>query len=139
MYALIENGEITRTNIEFPAVVNGIAFSKESTEQDARVNGLVPIVGNEPVYDIVRQRLTGPRYEFDGTKVNRVFTIEQIPDEEKASEIRQQRNQRLSECDWTQLADSTANKEVWATYRQALRDITLQPGFPWSVNWPEKP
>lgn len=60
-------------------------------------------------------------------------------DSEQAKAVRQDRNQKLSECDWTQLADSTANKEVWATYRQALRDITLQSGFPWSVNWPEKP
>jgi len=33
------------------------------------------------------------------------------------------RNDELSASDWTQLADSTANKTAWATYRQALRDL----------------
>lgn len=58
---------------------------------------------------------------------------------EQAIVIRTDRNYRLWESDWTQLADSTANKEVWAAYRQALRDITKQVGFPWIVQWPEKP
>lgn len=49
------------------------------------------------------------------------------------------RNQRLSESDWTQIADSQVNKEAWATYRQALRDIPAQEGFPWNVVWPSRP
>jgi hypothetical protein len=27
-------------------------------------------------------------------------------------------------------------KAQWATYRQALRDLTDQPGFPDQINWP---
>jgi hypothetical protein len=57
----------------------------------------------------------------------------------KESEVRQQRNQLLSDCDWTQLPDSPADHEAWATYRQALRDVTAQAGFPWDVVWPEQP
>ena len=45
----------------------------------------------------------------------------------------------LSDCDWTQLADAPVNKEAWATYRQALRDITTQEGFPFNVVFPEQP
>jgi hypothetical protein len=37
--------------------------------------------------------------------------------------IRSQRNQLLKDCDWTQIADCTADKAAWATYRQALRDL----------------
>jgi len=55
----------------------------------------------------------------------------------KEAEVRQQRNQLLSACDWTQLPDSPADHEAWATYRQALRDVTAQEGFPWDVEWPE--
>jgi hypothetical protein len=56
------------------------------------------------------------------------------------ADVRQQRNLRLVESDWTQLPDvPQATKEVWATYRQALRDITDQPGFPLDVVWPEPP
>ena len=57
-------------------------------------------------------------------------------DAEQAKSVREQRNQKLKDSDWTQLADSTADKTAWATYRQALRDITAQSGFPWEVTWP---
>ena len=62
-----------------------------------------------------------------------------IKDAEQASAVRQTRSDKLADCDWTQVADSPVDKAVWATYRQALRDITTQSGFPWSVTWPDAP
>lgn len=62
-----------------------------------------------------------------------------MKDAEQAASVRRDRTERLKDCDWTQIADSTANKAVWATYRQALRDITGQAGFPWTITWPESP
>jgi hypothetical protein len=53
--------------------------------------------------------------------------------------VRHKRNMMLAQCDWTQLNDSPVNKEDWATYRQALRDIPQQEGFPWEVQWPNQP
>ena len=60
-------------------------------------------------------------------------------DAEQSASVRTSRNDKLAACDWTQLADSTADKTVWATYRQSLRDVTAQDGFPWNVTWPEAP
>ncbi len=60
-------------------------------------------------------------------------------DAEQSASVRTSRNDKLAQCDWTQLADSTADKTVWATYRQLLRDVTVQDGFPWNVTWPEAP
>lgn len=60
-------------------------------------------------------------------------------DAEQAKAVRADRNKRLAECDWTQLADSPVDKTVWEVYRQALRDITTQQGFPWEITWPEEP
>ena len=60
-------------------------------------------------------------------------------DAEQAASVRASRTQKLKDCDWTQIADSTADKTAWATYRQALRDITGQAGFPWTMTWPESP
>ena len=60
-------------------------------------------------------------------------------DAKQAKSVRDQRNTKLSESDWTQIADSTADKAAWATYRQALRDITIQNGFPWTIDWPVNP
>ena len=53
-----------------------------------------------------------------------------------------QRNSLLAESDWTQLADvplTVEQKAEWANYRQHLRDITSQTGFPENINWPLKP
>lgn len=58
---------------------------------------------------------------------------------DRASDVRRQRGFLLAETDWTQLADAPVNSLAWANYRQALRDITAQPGFPWSVDWPTPP
>ena len=62
-----------------------------------------------------------------------------MKDAEQAKSVRNQRTQLLKDSDWTQIADSTADKTAWATYRQALRDITAQSGFPWTITWPESP
>ena len=59
-------------------------------------------------------------------------------DKQQATSIRNTRNQLLKESDWTQISDATVNKEIWLTYRQALRDITTQEGFPLEVIWPEE-
>lgn len=60
-------------------------------------------------------------------------------DAAQAKNVRDQRNAKLAECDWTQLADAPVDQAAWSTYRQDLRDITLQSGFPWDIQWPSKP
>lgn len=55
---------------------------------------------------------------------------------------KQRRKELLANADWTQSPDSPltdAKKAEWATYRQALRDITDQSGYPMDINWPEEP
>ena len=60
-------------------------------------------------------------------------------DTKVAADVRAERNQKLADCDWTQLGDSTADSTAWATYRQALRDLPSADGFPHSVTWPAEP
>lgn len=60
-------------------------------------------------------------------------------DAQKAASVRSQRTQKLAESDWTQVADAPVDKAAWAVYRQALRDVTTQTGFPWEVEWPTQP
>lgn len=67
------------------------------------------------------------------------WVITQIPDSEEATKVREQRNIKLTQSDWTQILDAPVDKTTWATYRQALRDVPLQSGFPWSINWPTQP
>ena len=136
MYALIENGEITRINVELPISIGNTSIPKGATGLEAY--GLYPIAGNEPSHTD-RERIAGPQYVFDGAQVNRVFTVEAIPDEEKAGQVRAERNGLLTASDWTQVADAPVDKAAWATYRQALRDVTGQEGFPWTIDWPTQP
>lgn len=56
-----------------------------------------------------------------------------------AAQVRTQRNALLQQSDWTQVADAPVDQAAWATYRQALRDITAQEGFPEAVVWPVAP
>jgi hypothetical protein len=56
-----------------------------------------------------------------------------------ASAVRSERNQLLSSCDWTQIGDAPVDATAWKVYRQTLRDITTQEGFPTDIIWPTKP
>jgi hypothetical protein len=67
------------------------------------------------------------------------YTVENKPQEQAAAAIRNQRDRLLSETDWMALSDSPTITTEWANYRQALRDITGQSGFPYDVAWPTKP
>jgi len=60
-------------------------------------------------------------------------------DTDQAKAVREDRNKRLSESDWTQVLDAPVDQTAWAAYRQALRDVTAQAGFPWDIEWPVKP
>ena len=65
-----------------------------------------------------------------------------MPQEEVATQVRAQRNRRLAETDWYMMPDYPADPEtleVVKNYRKALRDITLQSGFPRDVEWPVMP
>ena len=61
-------------------------------------------------------------------------------DAEQGVSVRATRDTKLAESDWTQARDVTlANDADWQAYRQALRDVPTQAGFPWTVIWPEQP
>ena len=60
-------------------------------------------------------------------------------DAEQAKSVRTQRDEKLKATDWTQVSDAPVDKIVWATYRQALRDLTKESGFPWDMAWPTEP
>jgi hypothetical protein len=73
-------------------------------------------------------------------RVNEAQNLVQL--EAYGARVKQRRNELLGKCDWTQMPDvplSAEAKQAWATYRQALRDLTAQAKFPWNVVWPEQP
>ena len=56
-----------------------------------------------------------------------------------AAEVRKERDAKLAATDWTQVADAPVDQAAWAVYRQALRDIPSQEGFPNTINWLTEP
>lgn len=63
-------------------------------------------------------------------------------DDSSAKRIRAERDKKLSATDWLMLSDSPVPTDKRADveqYRQALRDVTGQHGFPEQVEWPEYP
>jgi hypothetical protein len=59
-------------------------------------------------------------------------------DAEQAKSVRQSRDDKLTETDWRFRSDMTPSQE-WKDYCQALRDVPLQSGFPWTITWPVEP
>lgn len=82
----------------------------------------------------------GGKLAFDGTSWS--ILDQQYYDDLAAKRIRAKRNQLLTECDWVVVYQTEKDQPVpkpWQDYRQALRDLPQQSGFPGDINWPVKP
>ena len=131
-------------NIRFAPNIFQFAESL-SDEQRQELN--VYLIEDAPRSELTNtQKYGDPIFTISGAIVERSYpvvdkTAEEIQAEalSKAEEVRTERNQKLTESDWTQLADAPVDKVAWATYRQALRGIPIQSGFPISVVWPDVP
>jgi hypothetical protein len=101
--------------------------------------GVYPVTPTPaPSCDSKTHRLTQWVEEVDGAWTQ-TWELLQLPEERAATNVRAERNRLLADCDWTQLADAPVDSAAWAAYRQELRDITSQAGFPWDVQWPTEP
>ena len=63
-------------------------------------------------------------------------------DNQQVKFVREKRDQKLAKCDWRVIKAIESNQPQdfqWASYRQALRDVPTQAGFPWEVIWPQEP
>jgi len=146
MFAKIENGIVVKTagdirqefpNTSFPAIISA----------DHLPAGWVIVQpAHPPTVAANEQAVPGMPILSGGVWVQgyEVLTIsasEKIAqDNMVAALVRADRDARIAETDWTQakdILDSVSSK--YAVYRQALRDVPTQPGFPYSVNWPVKP
>jgi len=140
-----ESGQVV-TDSEFRAMFPNTGFPVQLTEQ------IINDFGGDVVFEGPQAQPSRYQVGFrDGVEqINgkwfTKYSVSDMDDEAKAAldaqqakSVRDDRTNRLSESDWTQLADAPVDKTAWATYRQALRDVTTQEGFPWSVSWPVKP
>lgn len=74
--------------------------------------------------------------KLDLTKLKKASAIEQEKLEALATQIRNERDKKIAATDFYLLPDAPQQPEGLLVYRQALRDITLQTGFPENVIWP---
>jgi hypothetical protein len=158
MFAEINNGVVITFPYDYDTLCQKNPYTKfaqtdvllsyTGTEDNLAGNELVQVVETDaPSFDKQTQKAIK---DANPTLIENVWTLgwsiqtltqeqQDAKNADEARRVREQRNQKLFECDWTQIADSTADKTVWSTYRQALRDITGQAGFPWTITWPESP
>ena len=127
-----------------------VSFPKKIPDTLLEEYGVHPVVYQAaPEYDPMTQRvqhssmpvLNGGSWTITKTVVD--LTDEQVAHatKAKAKEMRQTRDALLSDTDWTQVADAPVDATAWATYRQALRDITSHANWPYldEADWPTKP
>lgn len=109
-YAIVENGKVTNIAVADPEFA--AQFNNWINANDAKIGDLL----------------------VDGQFVDPPVDLELL-----AQTVREQRNILLAQSDWTQLEDVPIEKTPWVNYRQSLRDIPQQQGFPQVVVWPMKP
>lgn len=159
MYAKIENNiavEWPVYDFQIRGAFPNVSFPMRVTAEDFAVYGFEPYAESaKPEFDALVQDVQESAPVKQGsTWVQQWQVVEKYSAEEKAkvlaeaeaqkleeqkASVRAARNEKLTTSDWTQVADAPVDKTAWATYRQALRDVTVQAGFPWDVEWPEKP
>jgi hypothetical protein len=149
MHALIENGAVK----QYPYGLFQLKADNPFTSFPAQATDeMLSSFGVERVFFATPPELTNTQVLVEGTPViadnrwTQVFTVRDMTTDEvanrnagQAASIRAERNDKLAASDWTQVADAPVNQAAWATYRQALRDVTAQAGFPWTIEWPTQP
>jgi len=148
MFIIITNGEPKKYTIgQLRQDNSNVSFPKEiPLDTLAEYNVYPCTLAEKPDYNNATQYITkGIPVEVNGAWIQPYdvhdYTAEELEGREfqEAKEVRRERNKLLKESDWTQIPDCTVDKTVWATYRQSLRDITTQEGFPFNVTFPTKP
>ena len=104
---------------------------RDGAEQDSNGNWVQKWVERDMFSDTTEDGVTTTKAEHEAAYQARL-------DAEAAANVRSQRDQKLKDTDWMGLSDVTMSTE-WATYRQALRDIPSQAGFPHTITWPTEP
>ena len=137
---------------------------KEALEQIRQTAGqLIAAADSEKAVDELRVRFLGKKGELTGIlKQMGKLSAEERPVvgalanqvredidsqirarmKELADAARQDRDMRLTATDWTQVLDApidAATRAAYRAYRQALRDVPEQDGFPGDIDWPEEP
>jgi len=145
-YALVKNGQIVKWPYTF----------RDLREDNPNVSFTVPMDDAQVAeygMEKVRETPAPPRHddtdeiveaepELQGNVPVQRWQERKLGRPEFAEKRRLERNKLLRDSDWTQLRDAPiteAKRQEWVTYRQKLRDLPKQPGFPDAVSFPARP
>lgn len=150
---LNENGEPINYPVEegnFRALFPNRSFPNLLTPQSVENTGFAMYeFSQQPDLNRYEKMVEGtPRKAEDG-RVFQTWQVMEMNEDEKmqadaaqADLIRYQRTMLLRSTDWVFNPDAPLSEEIkqsYVVYRQALRDVPTQAGFPWEVQWPTKP
>jgi len=134
-------GELRRDN-------PNTSFPKKPTEATLASWGVYPVANvDSPAFSYATQNLTEGDPVLVGGQWQQTWVITEATPEEvsqraaqQSDDMRNKRDQLIANTDWMALSDNTMSAG-WATYRQALRDITSHVNFPYltEADWPVKP
>ena len=140
MYAKFINNDL----IEIAPKNKGAVSNYDKAVNLLTADGYLPVVViEEPTTEkpVIKYREVNGQIE-QYAEAAPVPSVPEPTTEEQEIQVRAQRNSLLDLCDWTQLPDApltAEQKQAWAEYRQALRDVPEQTGFPENVVWPSTP
>ena len=149
MYRVKSTGEI-KSQGEVRSMYPNTSFPSQWTP------ALVEELGLDPVFESPTPTTTRYQVAFkDGVEQDAQgrwlwkWSISEMDDDAKAAKdaeaakaVRADRDRRLAECDWVVIKNLELNQNipgVWEVYRQGLRDVPAQAGFPHDITWPAKP
>lgn len=134
-------GQLRRDNpqVSFPATIPADTLAEYDVYEVTATQ--------QPVVDHTQRVTEGTPALVDGVWTQ-TWVVTDLSEAELAevveaqwTRVRKDRNRLLADCDWTQLTDapvSDMEEQQWASYRQALRDITTQ-SDPFNIQWPVPP
>ena len=148
---LTANGTVDRypcTLTDLKRANPGTSFAKTISDETAATFNCFPVVPTSQPSDDYTVNLTRTAVQQGNQWVEEWVSTPATPEEitertdNQATAVRAERNQKLADCDWTQLPDSPLDadgKLAWGLYRETLRMIPQQTGFPWNIQWPTQP
>lgn len=147
-YAKVNNGQVEQYPLSLTDIrlqIPNVSFSANVSNEELEQFGYFFVTPTEsPAFDYTKNIIRSAVASDNGfveiwqeTAASQDEIAERIVN--KSNEVRAERDALLSASDWTQVADATVDKAAWAAYRQALRDIPQQAGFPYNVTYPVTP
>ncbi len=133
------------TEADFRSLHRNTSFPMQLNEQLLNEFGADPVLNSpEPQATRYQSVIRDGVQEINGKWFTKFSVVDMDAqaiaevDANQAEAVRNERNRRLSETDWRFRSDMSPS-QAWIDYCQALRDIPLQQGFPWEVNWAVEP